>query len=125
MGGPAPWYTGGASRVNDFTDQSYGRMLRSTKFPINSVQFPIADDEDNDMPFGSQHPGGAQFVFADGHVTFLSETIDMDAYQALSTREGGETVEGVTIDEIRQGEVIFVLKKGVRVRKRPLGAGAN
>jgi len=37
----------------------------------------------------------------------------------------GQTVEGVTIDEIRRGEVIFVLKKGVRVRKRPLGAGAE
>ena len=95
VGGPAPWYTGGATRVNDITDQSYGRMLRGTKFPINSVQFPIADDEDNDMPFGSQHPGGAQFVFADGHVSFLSETIDMDAYQALSTRDGAEAVEGV------------------------------
>ena len=37
----------------------------------------------------------------------------------------GQTVEGVTIGEIRRGEVIFVLKKGVRVRKRPLGAGAE
>ncbi len=95
VGGPAPWYSGGAARVNDFTDQSYGRMLRSTKFPINSVQFPIADDEDNDMPFGSRHPGGAQFVFADGHVSFLSETIDVNAYQALSTRDGGETISNV------------------------------
>ena len=69
--------------------------LRGTKYPINSVHFPIAPDEDNDMPFGSRHPGGAQFVFADGHVSFLSETIDMNAYRALSTREGGETVEGV------------------------------
>ena len=37
----------------------------------------------------------------------------------------GQTVEGVTIHEIRRGEVIFVLKKGIRVRKRPLGAGAK
>ncbi|MEX1224587.1 MAG: H-X9-DG-CTERM domain-containing protein [Pirellulales bacterium] len=46
----------------------------------------------NEYPFGSQHPGGAQFAFADGHVQFLSDSIDLDAYQALSTRNGGEVV---------------------------------
>lgn len=38
--------------------------------------------------FGSYHPGGAQFGFADGHVSFLSETIPLPVYQALSTRNG-------------------------------------
>jgi len=40
--------------------------------------------------FASRHPGGAQFAFGDGHVEFLEENIDLDTYQALSTREGGE-----------------------------------
>ena len=40
-------------------------------------------------------------------------------------KHAGQAVEGVTIAEIRRGEVIFVLEKGVRVRKRPLGAGAD
>ena len=51
-----------------------------------------ADDFENDPPFGSQHPGGAQFVFCDGHVTFLTDTIDMGIYRALSTRATGETI---------------------------------
>ena len=38
--------------------------------------------------FGSYHPGGAQFGFADGHVSFLSESIPLPIYQALSTRNG-------------------------------------
>jgi prepilin-type processing-associated H-X9-DG protein len=38
--------------------------------------------------FGSYHPGGSQFGFADGHVTFISETIPLALYQALSTRNG-------------------------------------
>lgn len=39
---------------------------------------------------GSWHTGGAQFVFGDGSVHFLSENMDMVTYQALSTRAGGE-----------------------------------
>ncbi len=45
----------------------------------------------NDLFFGSNHPGGAQFVFADGSVHFLNETIDFDMYMDLATIAGGET----------------------------------
>ena len=41
----------------------------------------------------SHHPGGAQFAFADGHVRFLSETIDQAVLEALASRAGGETVD--------------------------------
>ncbi|MBI3862300.1 MAG: DUF1559 domain-containing protein [Planctomycetia bacterium] len=42
--------------------------------------------------FSSQHTGGAQFVFADGHVQFISKNINRATFQALSTRSGGEAV---------------------------------
>ena len=42
--------------------------------------------------FYSQHPGGMNVVFADGHVAFLSDSMDEDTFQALSTRAGGEVV---------------------------------
>lgn len=45
--------------------------------------------------FASKHVGGAHFVFGDGHVTFVNETIDGGTYQALSTREGGETIPSI------------------------------
>ncbi|QDT15469.1 H-X9-DG-CTERM domain-containing protein [Alienimonas californiensis] len=65
------------------------------------------------MSAGSYHTGGAQFVMADGSVTFLSETIDTGSgagkgltsppktsgkspygtWGALGTRDGGETVD--------------------------------
>ena len=41
------------------------------------------------------HPGGLSFLFADGHVTFVSETIDQDALDALATRDGGEVIDGI------------------------------
>ena len=44
----------------------------------------------NDVMYGSRHPGGAQFAFADGSVHFLPETIDLTVYQDLATIDGGE-----------------------------------
>ncbi|MBC7856670.1 MAG: DUF1559 domain-containing protein [Pirellulaceae bacterium] len=40
--------------------------------------------------FRSHHPGGAQFVLADGSVRFVNQAFDITAYRALSTRAGNE-----------------------------------
>jgi prepilin-type N-terminal cleavage/methylation domain-containing protein/prepilin-type processing-associated H-X9-DG protein len=42
--------------------------------------------------FKSRHTGGVQFVFADGSVTFISESIGLGTYRALATYNGGEVV---------------------------------
>ncbi len=53
--------------------------------------------------FRSNHPGGANFLFCDGSVKFLKQTIDMGnpsytvpinigVYRQLSTRKGGEVI---------------------------------
>jgi prepilin-type N-terminal cleavage/methylation domain-containing protein/prepilin-type processing-associated H-X9-DG protein len=44
--------------------------------------------------FRSNHPGGGQFLFADGSVHYISEGIDLPTYWALSTARGGETISG-------------------------------
>jgi prepilin-type N-terminal cleavage/methylation domain-containing protein/prepilin-type processing-associated H-X9-DG protein len=45
--------------------------------------------------FHSLHAGrGVNFLFADGHVTFLKSTMDYKAYRALATRAGGEVISG-------------------------------
>lgn len=41
--------------------------------------------------FRSDHHGGANFVFADGSVRFLDESIDATLLDALATRDAGET----------------------------------
>jgi prepilin-type N-terminal cleavage/methylation domain-containing protein/prepilin-type processing-associated H-X9-DG protein len=41
--------------------------------------------------FKSMHPGGAQFVMADGSVQYIAEGIDHNVYRGLATRDGGET----------------------------------
>jgi prepilin-type N-terminal cleavage/methylation domain-containing protein len=43
--------------------------------------------------FKSKHPGGAQFVFADASVHFISENIDYHNYQRLGSRRDGEAID--------------------------------
>jgi prepilin-type processing-associated H-X9-DG protein len=70
----------------------------SAPVPINYQVPPSTPMGDNLTIFnrvcayGSGHPGGANFAFADGSVRFLSDGIPVETLQALSTRAGGEVV---------------------------------
>ncbi len=44
--------------------------------------------------FHSRHPGGVNFLFADGHVGFLKTSMPYKTFRALATRAGGETISG-------------------------------
>lgn len=56
--------------------------------------------------FGSFHPGGANFVFADGSTHYLSEDIDLKLYQAIGMRaNGGQVLDGNNIIEINEGPI--------------------
>jgi prepilin-type processing-associated H-X9-DG protein len=75
--------------------------LRNTEVPINAgwdiggsrttrngSMAPLPAPSDTATSgFSSQHTGGAQFVFADGSVRFLSENIDLKTYSHLGNRE--------------------------------------
>ncbi len=41
----------------------------------------------------SCHPGGCHFAFADGHISFINEDIELDLLWALTTRAGGEVLD--------------------------------
>jgi prepilin-type processing-associated H-X9-DG protein len=45
----------------------------------------------NDLKFGSNHPGGAQFCYADGSVHMLLETMDFTLLENMATIAGHET----------------------------------
>jgi prepilin-type N-terminal cleavage/methylation domain-containing protein/prepilin-type processing-associated H-X9-DG protein len=58
----------------------------STRPGRSDANWAVADG------FKSNHTGGANFVFADGSVHFLSQTIDMWTYQKLGCRNDGMVV---------------------------------
>jgi prepilin-type processing-associated H-X9-DG protein len=71
----------------------FADSFRVTEVALNTppgVQAQIAGDNPGSFngAFASNHPSGAQFVYADGHVEFISEDIDLDTYQNLSTISG-------------------------------------
>ena len=74
----------------------FADCYRVTEVALNTppgVDSAVAGDNDGDFngAFGSYHAGGAQFLYVDGHVEFVSEDIDLDTYQNLSTIAGTPT----------------------------------
>src|SRR5262245_32647791 len=78
-----------------FVARGIGNVTLHSARPIN-YQVPLGGDysavEDRFCTFGSGHPGGANFAFADGSVRFLSDSTPLPTLQALSTRAGGEVI---------------------------------
>ena len=52
-------------------------------------QFPYRSQ----FGFNSMHPAGLSFVYVDGSVHFINDSIELGVYHALATIKGGETLE--------------------------------
>ena len=93
-------YNGGALlALNDV----FAVSGKNVRWPINTVTCKAsvklmdcnnADSTmfDNDQAFGSNHTGGANFVMGDASAQFLTQTINMDTYRGLASRNMGENV---------------------------------
>jgi len=78
--------------VSEDAGSRYGQWINAENvfavgFCINDQRAPWFDNE-----IRSEHPGGANGLFADGAVRFLREEINLNILAALCTRRGGETV---------------------------------
>jgi prepilin-type N-terminal cleavage/methylation domain-containing protein/prepilin-type processing-associated H-X9-DG protein len=71
---------------------SFVVSCRNVTNPINGIFTANLIVPYNDMPFGSMHSGGMNVCFGDGSVRFLRQSLDMAAYRALASRNGGEVV---------------------------------
>jgi prepilin-type N-terminal cleavage/methylation domain-containing protein len=64
---------------------------RNVTNPINGMLRANLIVPYNDVPFGSQHPGGMNVALGDASVRFLNQNLSMNAYRALASRDEGET----------------------------------
>jgi hypothetical protein len=84
----------GYERYRDWVRGSIGTPdcwscgAKNVALPINNQTVTLF----NDIAFGSEHPGGAQFVKVDGSTSFLAQSIDFNLYLSLASRDGAETL---------------------------------
>lgn len=64
----------------DFTSSREGKASDKSTFAVVTSR--------------SYHSGGVQVAFADGSARFISEGIEVSAWRAMATREGGEVIAG-------------------------------
>jgi prepilin-type N-terminal cleavage/methylation domain-containing protein/prepilin-type processing-associated H-X9-DG protein len=84
-----------------WTYPDYSEPIASGYYPLNNT-LPLPVDTTGIavyrriITYGSGHPQGANFVFCDGSVHFLSNAINNNAglLSALSTYAGGEVIDG-------------------------------
>lgn len=100
-----PHWIDGAVWVGSPRRQLCTESTKNVRWPINasrdSYGYDARDEAapdgaktvlQNDGYFGSDHPQGAQFVFADGHVRLLPDDYDLQCFRAIATTQGGEPV---------------------------------
>jgi prepilin-type N-terminal cleavage/methylation domain-containing protein len=65
---------------------------KNVTYPINST-FYNGSNNFNDISFGSNHPGGCQFLLGDGSVRFVNETISLNIYKGLASMKHSELAQ--------------------------------
>lgn len=93
-------YLDGSGQINRLCSQAANQI----RYPINASneRFGYYVDHSplppggewkmlqNNLPFGSDHPGGTHFAMADASVHFLPDEIDFTVFEDLATIAGGE-----------------------------------
>jgi prepilin-type N-terminal cleavage/methylation domain-containing protein/prepilin-type processing-associated H-X9-DG protein len=83
-------FEGGTDTFTPDPEESFTMILgpAGTEDGPRTPNHPMAHVED----YWSYHPGGVNFVFGDGSVHFIKNSISPPIWQALATRGGGEVV---------------------------------
>ena len=82
-------HAGVVTPINDFTS-CYGALPNQIRWP--GCEGFMAHNWNISWGFKSRHVGGAQLLFGDGRVQFVSENIDRATYQRLGAPQDGQPV---------------------------------
>jgi len=90
----ASWSVGaaGAFVANGFFVPSFTYQTKSISFPINSSNPAHYNQFVNSAPLNSSHSGGINTARADGSVSFVDDTIDLQLLMYLSGIDDGRVV---------------------------------
>jgi len=86
------WVRGNTTSLTTTTENGRANGSGSCKnvsTPINSTLYNGSTNF-NHISFGSNHPGGCNFVMGDGSVKFIQQTIDLALLQALASIDSRE-----------------------------------
>jgi prepilin-type N-terminal cleavage/methylation domain-containing protein/prepilin-type processing-associated H-X9-DG protein len=83
-------FEGGTNTFHPDPEESFTMVLGPVGLEdgLRTPNHPMAHVED----YWSHHPGGVNFLFADGHVGFLKNSINPTPWRSLATRAGGEVI---------------------------------
>lgn len=83
------WHSWG---VQSFSTTAWPINHRNAEYKAGLLPIDVPESNNDSIAFRSLHPGGAHFLFGDGAVRFLNESMDHRIYQAMSSRDAGEVI---------------------------------
>lgn len=87
-GNVRPWVLG--ANDNNYGSYSFKAMQYPINAPVDRMKGTTSIVPYNYLPFGSFHPNGAHFLFADGSCHFLNDELAIETLKALATCNGKE-----------------------------------
>ena len=65
-----------------------------TAVVVHSRQYTVNRPDASPAAFHTRHPGGGNFLFMDGSVRFIKDSVNLDTMRALCTRNYAEIISG-------------------------------
>jgi prepilin-type processing-associated H-X9-DG protein len=91
--GAFPTWAGGNNDGDCGQGLKHGGNTFRIMDPATGFVLNLRTTDTSDACFGSQHPGGANFVMGDGTVRFVQDSVDPVVYSAIASRNGRETAQ--------------------------------